>query len=182
MGDFKILASRIKELRTSRNMTQREFAKEAGFTAATLSAYENATKNPSLEIVMGIADTFNVSIDWLCGLSSDKNNKKALKNYSDIIQVVNDLCNLDIVCDNFSIYLSNDFDFEGNTRYICGVMIDDKDLYYMLNDLNKMRKMRLDGTLDQNIFDTWYDGFLKKHDKKIHTWSDPLPFSEEDQD
>lgn len=91
MGDFLILAQRIKKLRISLDLTQREFARKAGCTAATLSAYENGSKSPSLEIVKGIAETFNVSIDWLCGLSDKKDLKHQFQTYGDIASVLFDI-------------------------------------------------------------------------------------------
>ena len=38
MGDFEILAQRLKLLRTKLGLTQKEFADKVGFTQATLSA------------------------------------------------------------------------------------------------------------------------------------------------
>lgn len=55
MEQFNILAQRLKTLRNEMNMTQVQFAKKMGFTQATLSAYENSQKKPSLDIIMDIA-------------------------------------------------------------------------------------------------------------------------------
>ena len=178
MGELEIFTIRIKELRNALNMTQRAFCEYIGVSQQTLSGYERGVMKPPLDVVVNIAKKCNISIDWLCGLSSDKNNKKELKKYSDVIQVINDLCNLETIYGTFSIYLSKEFDFEGNANYICGITISDRDLYYILNDLNKMREIRLEGTLDQNIFDTWYEGFLKKYDKEVRTWSNSTPLPE----
>ncbi len=52
MGDFSVLAVRIKELRKSVTMTQKEFSAFVGCTAATLSAYENGSKSPDRESVV----------------------------------------------------------------------------------------------------------------------------------
>ena len=67
------------------NMTQKEFSAFVGCTAATLSAYENGSKSPSLEIIKGIAEKCNVSIDWLCGLSEKMNTSDEIKTYSDVL-------------------------------------------------------------------------------------------------
>ncbi len=88
MGDFTVLAIRIKELRSSMNMTQREFSTFVGCTAATLSAYENGSKSPSLEIIKGIAEKCNVSIDWLCGLSNKMKNDDTPQTYADVIDLL----------------------------------------------------------------------------------------------
>ena len=71
-NDFITFSKRLRELRESLNMTQREFADYVGFTQATLSAYENSLKIPSLDIVMRIASKCKISIDWLCGFSNVK--------------------------------------------------------------------------------------------------------------
>ena len=74
MADFSIFSQRIKQLRNKMQLTQKSFAAAVGTTPVTLSAYENNTKKPSLDIVKDIAEKFDVSIDWLCGLY--KNNNK----------------------------------------------------------------------------------------------------------
>lgn len=44
-SDLQIFSERLKQLRNSLNITQKEFAKKIGVTAAALSAYENNQKN-----------------------------------------------------------------------------------------------------------------------------------------
>lgn len=88
MGDFHELAIRIKALRSTLNLTQRQFAEKVGCTAATLSAYENGSKSPSLEIVKNIAVKCNVSIDWLVGLIDHDTNQSEIETYSDIIEML----------------------------------------------------------------------------------------------
>lgn len=173
MGDFSILANRIKELRRSVNMTQREFAKEAGFTAATLSAYENGSKSPSLEIIMEIAKRFDVSIDWLCGLSEQKSNKiNTFETYSDIINMLNQIQNIDLCPMKFD-YVA---DPEQETA---GLSICDKDFCNMVQDILKMNKILQEGTLDKNLYDTWFNGFLEKNNIPLRTWSNSTASSEE---
>ena len=88
MGDFSVLAVRIKELRKIMKMTQKEFSAFVGCTAATLSAYENGSKSPSLEIIKGIAEKCHISIDWLCGLSDKMKNSNEPETYADIIDLL----------------------------------------------------------------------------------------------
>lgn len=87
MGDFSILGIRIKELRSTIKKTQREFAEYVGCTAATLSAYKNGSKSPSLEIIKNMAQKCNISIDWLCGLT-DESNHNMPRTYADIIKLL----------------------------------------------------------------------------------------------
>ena len=42
---------RIKELRKSRNLTQRAFAERLNITKSTVSAYENGSRLPSYDVL-----------------------------------------------------------------------------------------------------------------------------------
>jgi len=57
----------LKELRTSRNVTQAELAKAIGVSASTIGMYEQGVREPNFEIEEKIADYFNVSLDVLRG-------------------------------------------------------------------------------------------------------------------
>lgn len=54
----------LKELRNNLNLTQKELAKKLSIEQNTLSQYE-ADVYPSFKIIKKIAETFNVSIDFL---------------------------------------------------------------------------------------------------------------------
>ncbi len=64
-------ASRLKELRTSKELTMEQLGKDIGSTRATISNFENEQKKPSLDIVIKLADYFQVSIDYLVGRTDD---------------------------------------------------------------------------------------------------------------
>ena len=89
MGEFEILGTRLKLLRKRLKVNQTEFSKMIGISSATLSAYETGVKNPSLAVLKNIAETCNVSIDWLCGLSDKESFSDNIKTYSDIIKILN---------------------------------------------------------------------------------------------
>lgn len=93
MGDFElqIFADRLKELRSLLNMTQAEFVKDLGITAAALSAYENNQKNPSISVAKRIAEKYEISIDWLCGLSDKKTVTDKLNTYGDLLRWFRDI-------------------------------------------------------------------------------------------
>ena len=57
----------LKELRTSRNVTQAELAKAIGVSASTIGMYEKGEREPNFETEEKIADYFNVSLDMLRG-------------------------------------------------------------------------------------------------------------------
>ncbi|MGN0667292.1 MAG: helix-turn-helix domain-containing protein [Huintestinicola sp.] len=67
-----IFAQRLKQLRESKGLKQNELARVVGVTPNTISSYERADtegngKKPTLENAQAIADTLDVSLDWLCG-------------------------------------------------------------------------------------------------------------------
>jgi transcriptional regulator with XRE-family HTH domain len=59
------LGERIRELRTERNWSQDELAAHVGSDARGISRYENGKITPGLDTLIRIAETFNVSLDYL---------------------------------------------------------------------------------------------------------------------
>lgn len=59
----KIIGKNIKTLRTVYKKNQKEFSASAGISTPTLSSYENGTTLPSLEFLLYLKNTFNISID-----------------------------------------------------------------------------------------------------------------------
>ena len=60
-----LIGNRIKELRKKYKYTQTELAEKVGVTKSTIAAYENDSRQPSYEVLIKMADVFNVSIDSL---------------------------------------------------------------------------------------------------------------------
>lgn len=55
----------LRNLRTSHEMSQEELAKKLGLGKSTISMYESGSREPSLETLEAIADTFNVDMNTL---------------------------------------------------------------------------------------------------------------------
>ena len=64
---MKILGERLKQLRESRGMTQTELAQLLGLQQTSIFRYESGNTNPTAEVLLKIADTFDVSLDYLFG-------------------------------------------------------------------------------------------------------------------
>lgn len=62
-----ILGYRIKELRKENEMSQEDLGKLLGVSKVSISGYEKGTRIPSLEVLNGLLDVFNVSADFLLG-------------------------------------------------------------------------------------------------------------------
>ena len=67
---------RLKELRTQKHITQQELADKVDLVKSSISAYEKSLKYPSVEVLIKLCNYFNVSSDYLLGLSDKKEIKK----------------------------------------------------------------------------------------------------------
>lgn len=68
-----ILGSRLKILRLEANLTQEDFGKPYSLKKSTVSQYESGSSRPDDELKKRIAQDFNVSLDWLMGISDIRN-------------------------------------------------------------------------------------------------------------
>lgn len=63
----------IKQLREEKNITQADLAKAVGVTTSSIGMYETEARKPSYEIVVKLANYFNVTTDYLLGNKKDQN-------------------------------------------------------------------------------------------------------------
>jgi Predicted transcriptional regulators len=64
-------SERLKELRSSKGLTMEQLGKEIGSTKGTISNLENGNKKPSLDMLIKLANYFNISIDYLVGRTDE---------------------------------------------------------------------------------------------------------------
>lgn len=57
----------IIKLREDKNISQAQLAKKLGVQRSTICLYENGKRLPSYDILLNLADYFNVSVDYLLG-------------------------------------------------------------------------------------------------------------------
>lgn len=62
---------KLFELRTERELSQRDMAKEMNVSQGTYNNWENANTQPSIEQLIALAKFFGVSVDYLIGNSDD---------------------------------------------------------------------------------------------------------------
>lgn len=63
------MQNRIKQLRVENNITQVRLSIELEVTQETVSAYEIGKHSPSVKSLLRMASLFDVSIDYILGLS-----------------------------------------------------------------------------------------------------------------
>ena len=65
-----MLGYRINEMRTALGWSQVQLARKLGVSKQTVSNWENDNIQPSIEMLMRLANVFRVSADYLLGLSA----------------------------------------------------------------------------------------------------------------
>ncbi len=89
-----MLNDNIKSLRLARGINQVELAKVLGVTKQTISNWENNNIQPSIEMLVSLADYFGTSTDYLLG--RNKINMVDLEGlpsdvHQHLIQIINDI-------------------------------------------------------------------------------------------
>lgn len=59
------MQSMIRKLRLERNMSQKQLAKVVGTSQQTISRIENDVMSSPVDLLVNIADLFDVSVDYL---------------------------------------------------------------------------------------------------------------------
>lgn len=163
MAEQATFSIRIKELRSSLNMTQVQFAKYVGTNQVTISSYEVGSTNPSLEAVKEIAQKCSVSIDWLCGLSDKKSLGESVATYSDLFRIIlnifNAKCNYDDHCPLIDKISIND--------QVVNITFHEDEVFskYVSEWWTKMAKLHSDGIIDDELYTLWIE-------KQLTTYKD----------
>lgn len=160
-------SERLKELRTSLGMTQSKFSQKIGITASALSSYEKNLKKPSLSVAIKIAENFDISLDWLCGLSEDQK----FTDYPQIFSVLSKLSKT--INTDIRYIVSNPYDNE-NGDYLLNFR--DEVIQRFLQDWSKMLDLFNDGIIDENLYDLWLNDQKEKHNMYILGSDDDTPF------
>ena len=79
--------TRLKELRLERGQTQKELVNAIEVGRTTVSEYESGKIVPKQEGLLKIANHFNVSVDYLTGVSNERATRK--QNASDLDALLN---------------------------------------------------------------------------------------------
>lgn len=63
------LSERLIELKNTRNLLQKDIASAVGLSLRSYQRYEYGERQPTADILIALADYFDVSLDYLCGRS-----------------------------------------------------------------------------------------------------------------
>ena len=80
-----MIGEKLKRLRQKKKLTQTEFANKIGISRGTYAHYEINKRQPDYQTLIKIADFFNVSTDFLLGVtdnpSRDETKEQKLKEF-----------------------------------------------------------------------------------------------------
>ena len=89
----------LKNLREDRGYTQRELAKVLNVTKSSICHYEQEISMPSIDVLIGMAKVFDVTLDYLLGRTEfnlpDTRLKKAFGNRKSVGELLEMLIMLD---------------------------------------------------------------------------------------
>ena len=99
--NLKNISKRIKELRISNSITQKELAKMLGVPQPIMSYYETGARIPNLEILIMLSEIFNCSIDYLVKGIKDSSEGYYIKQKTTAYKIIDSLSlkNKEIVID-----------------------------------------------------------------------------------
>ena len=123
---------RLQALRLYKKLTQQEFAELVNIPQPSISAYENGRNSPNMDVLINIAQTCNVSLDWLCGLSSAP---PQISTLGDIANFLYTLLETDDIHLDIDIHDKLPNDLETDTdKYYARITIYGNDFKYPLNN------------------------------------------------
>lgn len=84
MNNTNIFGERLFKIREEHEETQDQLAEAIGITRQSLSRYEISDRTPNIEIVYNIAKHYNISVDYLLGLSDIQSTNKDVENVCEV--------------------------------------------------------------------------------------------------
>jgi len=69
-------AERLQELREDRGISRKDLAAKLNITVSALGMYEQGRREPNLEMLVRLADCFDVTLDFLVGRSFNEEETK----------------------------------------------------------------------------------------------------------
>ena len=72
MSESRFCGERLEEIRKSHHLTQKQLAKVVGVEEKTISDYECGKTAPRVQKLIRLAETLDISTDYLLGLTEDE--------------------------------------------------------------------------------------------------------------
>ena len=181
----RILGENILNLRKKYGLSQTQFADKVGISAQAVSSYEKGLKSPTSDVIVSIANAFNVSSDHLYGIEKETgigldkpitDNVEAIK----MLMRLYDFYGSDMHLGTHNVDVNEEF-FELNSSYEAEPLepnIEEREVFYIdspylsryLSDFKKMKVLREQGTIDEELFNNWansrIENVVKEYDEQ----------------
>lgn len=148
MSDLEIFGKRLKELRNKNGLSQRDLAAKLGVSVNTIVTYEKAQKSPTLDLAKRVSEFFGTPLDWLCGTSNSIDNTKIY-------------CTADIIKLILRIDAAGKIDFVDictlNGFEDWRIEIDDEEFKRFADEWRKIRELKKNGTIDEDLYNLWIE-------------------------
>lgn len=168
--DTTKIGNRIKELKELKNLKQDDLIDLTGISRVTISNYEQGKVKPPVEFLMKLSHNYDVSMDWLCGLS-DGFSRGKIKNLADVTDIILSLLDIDGTSiqkqkvDEWYVYSENEagvpireYPEEPNS-----ILFSDIEIWNILKECKKMNDLYKQNTIDDEVYDLWKEKMIKKY-------------------
>ena len=161
------LPARIKDLRKRLSLSQSSFANNIGTTQAAVSAWEVGDRLPSTEMLLAISEKYNISVDWLLGLSDTMYLSGEITRYPELLKLLVSICT---VKDNNQIPLASltSHNGAGEIKEVFLTFTDDT-VDHFLQEWKKIFDLYSEGTIDRDIYEIWLQKHYDINDKILDT-------------
>lgn len=78
-----LIGEKLRELRKSRGLTQKQVGELLGVSISTISSYESDSRRPSYEVLFRYVESFRTSADYILGTNKLRKDNLSRLNYED---------------------------------------------------------------------------------------------------
>lgn len=137
-GNINLFAERLKEMRTKAGFSnQEDLAKKALISRGAISYYESGGRLPDISYFINIADTLNVSYDYLLGYSRspirEYHDTKEITGLSD--KAIEELKRLGIAVNTNTKEIDCFNQISKQEHYTLNYLLENNSKYHFFNDL-----------------------------------------------
>ena len=154
MSDFSRL---LKRIRKENNLKQFELAKKLEVLPSTISSYETGRIEPSQKVIDKLMEEFNLSYVDVYG-AKDSNTIKTYKQLFESLLSI--FATTPVIVDETSKYSK-----DGIKRKI--LVFTDNYIDDFIDKIDNMRKLLVNKSITQDVFNTWIYSELEKYKDEI---------------
>lgn len=83
---FKMYGQRLRQLRKAHKLTMEQLGEKIGIAKSSYGGYEAESKKPPLDKLIILAKLYDVSVDYILGLTDDPDPKVERKNLKEFLE------------------------------------------------------------------------------------------------